>query len=96
MQKRSYGDIFKKRREELGLTLQDVAERADITRSYLSRLEANEREPSLSIAVALAEALEMPLAELIGERPKHAGTSRKRDTNKIARLLKAALDELQK
>ena len=96
MQK-GYGHIFKTRREELGLTLQQVADRASITRSYLSRLENDDREPTLSKAVALAAALEMPLGELIGERPKRPTiANRKRDTSKIERLLKAALDELQK
>lgn len=53
-------------RAERGLSLSELARRANVTKGYMSALEHNESEPSLRIAIAIAEALGMGLEELIG------------------------------
>ena len=56
-------------RAERGLTLQQVAERASIDVSTLSRLEAGKRRLALDHIPALAAALGVSADELLGSRP---------------------------
>jgi transcriptional regulator with XRE-family HTH domain len=56
-------------RTEQGLTLQQVAERANIDISTLSRLEAGKRRLALDHIPALAAALGVSADELLGSRP---------------------------
>jgi ribosome-binding protein aMBF1 (putative translation factor) len=51
-------------REARGLTQADLAARVRVAQSYLSYLEQDQREPSLSIAARIARELEIPLEEL--------------------------------
>ena len=56
-------------RTEAGLTLADVAERANIDLSTLSRLEAGKRRLALDHLPALAAALGVRADDLLGARP---------------------------
>ena len=56
-------------RTERGLTLQQVAERATIDLSTLSRLEAGKRRLALDHIPALADALGVSADSLLGSRP---------------------------
>lgn len=44
----------------------DLAEKANLTRVYVTRLEAGQQDPSLSTINALAKALGVPVTELLG------------------------------
>lgn len=59
-----FGFAVKVRREELGLTQEDLAERAGIHRTYLSDVERGTRNLSLVNIERLAEALALTMAEL--------------------------------
>lgn len=54
------------RRQE-GLTMEELAERAGLHRTYIGLLERNERQPTLAVAVGLAEALGLSLSEVVAE-----------------------------
>jgi DNA-binding XRE family transcriptional regulator len=58
------GQKIRAAREAHGLTQADLAIRAKVAQAYLSYLEQDEREPSLSIAARIANELEIPLDEL--------------------------------
>ena len=47
------------------LTLAKLAEQASISESHLCLLEKDDREPSLSAATAIADALNIPLSVLV-------------------------------
>lgn len=47
-----------------GMSVRQLAERANISKSYLQRIEAGEASPSLEIMVRLARVLELPLEHL--------------------------------
>jgi transcriptional regulator with XRE-family HTH domain len=71
MKKRAKADIrerfgygVKRRREDLGLTQEDLAEKARIHRTYLSDVERGTRNLSLINIERLAAALSMPISEL--------------------------------
>ena len=59
-----FGRAVKGRREELGLTQEDLADRAGIHRTYLSDVERGARNLSLVNVERLALALTLTLAEL--------------------------------
>ena len=46
------------------MTQADLAARAKVAQAYLSYLEQDQREPSLSIAARIARELEIPLDQL--------------------------------
>lgn len=71
------------RRQELNLSQDEVAERSDIDRPYISRLEKKTKQPSLSILHALAEALELSFSEFAG-RIDHRYVVLKRAAKKAA------------
>jgi transcriptional regulator with XRE-family HTH domain len=57
-------------RERAGLTQQDVADRAGVSRSYIARLEVSGSEPSLPVLRRLAAALDIRPEELAGGSSK--------------------------
>jgi transcriptional regulator with XRE-family HTH domain len=59
-----FGDAVRSRREELGLTQEELAEKAGIHRTYLSDVERGTRNVSLVNVERLAEALSLSLPEL--------------------------------
>jgi len=59
-----FGDAVRSRREELGLTQEELAERARIHRTYLSDVERGSRNLSLINIERLSEGLALSLPEL--------------------------------
>ena len=55
------GQRIRAAREALGESQVSIAKAAGISQGYLSQLEADEREPTLSIAARLSQALEITL-----------------------------------
>ncbi|MDC6131850.1 helix-turn-helix transcriptional regulator, partial [Burkholderia gladioli] len=51
-------------RKQLGLSLQDLAERAGLTKSYLSKVERGLSTPSVAVAMQLATALHVEVGRL--------------------------------
>jgi ribosome-binding protein aMBF1 (putative translation factor) len=58
------GQTIRFARESRGWSQAELAERAKVTQAYLSYLEADEREPSLSIAARLSRELGISLEEM--------------------------------
>jgi HTH-type transcriptional regulator/antitoxin HipB len=58
------GQTIRAAREARGLTQADLAARAHVAQAYLSYLEQDQREPSLSIAARIARELEIKLDDL--------------------------------
>jgi transcriptional regulator with XRE-family HTH domain len=56
---------LKQLRNRKKLTLQQLAQKAGCTKSYISQLEKGTGSPSVSMLGRLAEALEIPVADLI-------------------------------
>ena len=62
----SFGSTIRRRREALGLTLEQLAERAGLSPNYVGTVENGRRDPSLSTVYALAKGLRVPPGELLG------------------------------
>lgn len=53
------------RRKELGLSQEQLAERAGLSHNYLARLELAWNSPTLKTLLSLADALDMHIADII-------------------------------
>jgi transcriptional regulator with XRE-family HTH domain len=74
-------------REELGLTQDQLAERAGLHVSYVGQIERGLREPSLRSLAAVATALNLQLADLLAADPPKEG--------RLLRELERVVDELK-
>lgn len=66
-QRRALGLRVKALRAEYGLTQEDLAERADLDRSYVAGVEAGRRNPSLDAICKIAKGLGVPTGALFVE-----------------------------
>ena len=60
------GARVKELRRRRGLTLEDLAERAGVSRAMISKVERGEKNPTLVVAAKVAEGLGVTLSELLG------------------------------
>lgn len=60
-----FGREVRRRREALGLTLEQLAERSGLTPNYIGGVETDKRNPSLSTVLGLAKGLRVPAGELL-------------------------------
>jgi two-component system response regulator len=66
--KKSFGETVKKLRNQLGISQEDLAERADLHRTYISDVERGSRNLSLENIERLAHALEVSVATLFAAK----------------------------
>src|ERR1700728_3454798 len=64
----SLAEGLREERTRAGLTLEQLAQRAELSTPYLSRLESGERQPSVAALLALSRALGVSMSTLLGER----------------------------
>ncbi|HXU92995.1 MAG TPA: helix-turn-helix transcriptional regulator [Gallionella sp.] len=60
-----FSQVLRQLREERGWSQEQLAERADLNRSYLGEVERGRAVPSIVTVAKLAEALEIQLSSLI-------------------------------
>lgn len=61
----AFGETLRHQRELAGLTQEQLAEKADLDRTFISLLERGKRQPSLGTVLRLAAALGLTAAELV-------------------------------
>jgi transcriptional regulator with XRE-family HTH domain len=61
---RRFGKAIRRRRRELDFSQEELAERAELHRTYISDIERGERNPSLENIEKLAKALNISIARL--------------------------------
>jgi transcriptional regulator with XRE-family HTH domain len=62
--RRAFGSSVARLRREKGWTQEDLAEHADVHRSYLAAIETGLRNPSLDVIVKIANGLHVSVADL--------------------------------
>ena len=62
-----FGKQLQRLRTSRGLTQEQLAVTAGLSRTFLTRLELGQHDPSLSTLVRLAKALRISVTELLGE-----------------------------
>jgi XRE family transcriptional regulator, regulator of sulfur utilization len=55
------GKEIQKLRKEKSMTQGDFADKCEITQTYLSQIENNQKEPTLSVLKKISEVLQIPL-----------------------------------
>ena len=63
--KRLFGKRVRERRLALGLTQQELADRAGLHRSYIGEIELGRRNVTLKSAAKIAEVLQVDVASLL-------------------------------
>ncbi|MFC8719827.1 helix-turn-helix domain-containing protein [Kitasatospora sp. NPDC057198] len=62
----AFGGRVRRRREEAGLTLEQLSARSAVSRAMLSKVERGEKSPTIGVASRIAHALGATLSELTG------------------------------
>ena len=62
----AFGGNVRRRREEAGLTLEQLSARSSVSRAMLSKVERGEKSPTIGVASRIAHALDTSLSDLIG------------------------------
>ncbi len=61
------GEAIKLARAREGMTLRDLAQRASVSKSFLSDIENNKSKPAVDTLTRIATALKVRVSELLGE-----------------------------
>src|SRR5690349_24324212 len=62
----NFGEEIRRRRQALDMTLEQLAESAQLTPNYIGTIENGKRDPSLSTVLALAKGLRIQPGDLFG------------------------------
>ncbi|MFJ9369670.1 helix-turn-helix domain-containing protein [Nocardia sp. NPDC101769] len=62
----AFGANVRRRREEAGLTLEQLSIQSSVSRAMLSKVERGEKSPTIGVASRIAHALDASLSDLIG------------------------------
>ena len=71
--RRRVGRNLQRLRRERGLSQEEFAFRCGLHRTYISGIERGVRNPTALVLEEIAEALSVPSARLLEERPKGSG-----------------------
>lgn len=63
-----FGAEVRRLRKARGLSLEQLAEKAGLSRNYIATLETKPRDPSLTTLRSIARALQVPVSELMKEK----------------------------
>lgn len=66
----AFGTEVRRIRKLRGLSIEDLAERAQLSANYIGGIEMNRRDPSISTVHAIAKGLGVSIAELFQETPE--------------------------
>ncbi len=64
------GEVIRRRRDQIGMSQAELARAAGVDARQIRRYESGEQQPLFSVAVAIAQALRIPISEL-AETPEH-------------------------
>ncbi len=87
------GSVIKLFRTASQVSQGDLAERLQITRTYLSLVESGKKQPSLALVRRLSEELKIPIYLLIGAGPGEDGEIQSQMTKLFGDLLSARIKQ---
>jgi transcriptional regulator with XRE-family HTH domain len=78
-ERESIGGRIRQRRQEMGFTLRELAEKTDVTASFISQVERDQINASVNSLRRIAEALGVSMLHFVQEKPRpdpilHSGT----------------------
>jgi transcriptional regulator with XRE-family HTH domain len=78
---------MRSRRKTLGLTQEQLAEKADLSANYIAKLELGDRIPSFSTLVCIAEALDIEVFELLSVSKGKPGIGAAQEVERVMKSL---------
>jgi transcriptional regulator with XRE-family HTH domain len=63
----TFGGVLQQRRARLHISQEELAFRADVDRTFVSRLERGLRQPTITTLLAIGQALDISAADLVRE-----------------------------
>jgi transcriptional regulator with XRE-family HTH domain len=60
-----FGEVLQKYRHKIGISQEELAFRANVDRTFISRLERGLRQPTITTMIQLGEALEVSSTKLL-------------------------------
>ena len=69
--RQEFGITIRRRRLKSKLSQEDFADKADIHRTYVSKIELGKVDVGIAVAYKLSKALGLPLSKLIRETESH-------------------------
>lgn len=90
---KKFSDAVRRVRRERELTLEALADQSNVSRAALSKIERGERTPSLANALQIAEALAVPLAELVDQSVEPVSVTRAGEAQRMRHDDSGALRE---
>ena len=93
-----YGKAFRVIRAAFGLKQAQLADRMHVTASHLSLIEAGERQPSVRVINAFADAVGVPppLISLLASRPEDVESGADKNITDLAQMLLRVLVSAKK
>ena len=82
----SLGTRLRERRQELGLTLKEVAEGAGLSVGFISQIERGITTPSLSSLVGVSRVLAMHVSDFLAQPSGTAALTRRSERPRYAQL----------
>jgi transcriptional regulator with XRE-family HTH domain len=64
---KSFGEIVRQLRHKAGMTIEELALSAKVSRAMLSSVERGEKSPTLSVLTGIASGLNVPISRLMAE-----------------------------
>lgn len=83
---------IRKYRKKMKLTIKDLAERTGLSIGYISQLERDEAEPSLSSLRKIAKEFDVPLYVLIEDEKENTGLTIRREERMSVRTKKNGIE----
>ena len=71
MHERTIGENIRRLRVRAGLTLTSIAQRAELTKSTLSKIETGKTSPPISTLIRIARAMNVPIVEFFVDEDKN-------------------------
>jgi len=69
-----FGEVLQRYRASAGISQEELALRAGVDRTFVSRLERGVRQPTITTVISLAEALNVSAADMVRETERaHQG-----------------------
>lgn len=79
----SLGEKIRARRKEMGVTLRELAAQTDLTHSFISLVERDQADPSITSLRRIAEALDVPLVHFFTNEQAHSPVVRHHRRRKL-------------
>lgn len=77
------GDVIRRLRQERNLTIREVSERTNLTKSLISQIETEKANPSISSLIAIAKALHVPVGSFFEASEQPPGIVVKPDKRSV-------------